>query len=92
MITFKEVLEAIITLKRKKSGGIDNLLNEMIYILDICNAILKTGIYPDILRDKLVKPIFKGETVPFRLYSDSPYKLPCKGMFKNTLQTTSNIH
>ena len=67
-----EVINALTFLKRKKSCGPDNILNEMLIIscrydvdviTNIFNAILKTGIYPDSWRRNLIKPIFKSGSV-----------------------------
>ena len=70
-ISCQEVLNALRTLKRGKSCGVDGILNEMILIscrLDvytyaqIFNLLLKTGVYPNGWRENYIKPIFKGGT------------------------------
>ncbi|CAC5393374.1 unnamed protein product [Mytilus coruscus] len=68
-ITAEEVLKVVKDLKLKKSAGCDGIINEMIrvscgklvktYVL-IFNLIFKSGIFPSIWRENIIKPIFKG--------------------------------
>ncbi|CAC5386199.1 unnamed protein product [Mytilus coruscus] len=68
-ITAEEVLKVVKDLKLKKSAGCDGITNEMIrvscgklvktYVL-IFNLIFKSGIFPSIWRENIIKPIFKG--------------------------------
>ena len=68
-ITSKEVLDALKLMKRKKSSGPDKILGEMILAscsanvnvyVDIFNAILRSGIYPEAWKENFITPIFKG--------------------------------
>ena len=69
VVTSEEVFEALKQMKRKKSGGPDKILSEMIFVscninvniyVDIFNTILQNGIYPEAWKENFITPIFKG--------------------------------
>ena len=68
-ITANEIQKSINSLKNGKSCGLDGISNEMLKIstqffmqeyVDLFNFILKSGFYPDVWRDNIIKPIYKG--------------------------------
>jgi hypothetical protein len=67
--TLLKLLKAAKSLKNGKAGGPDGILNEILKIsfiynttayVNLFNAILKSGIYPELWRENYIKPIFKG--------------------------------
>ena len=70
IVTDKDILEAIGTLKPKNSSGYDNLSSKMLIQLSpiihspirlIVNQSLITGIFPDQLKIAIVTPLYKGK-------------------------------
>ena len=68
-ITAEDVQKAVKSLKLNKACSVDCITNEMIkassgvilyMYVDIFNLVLKSGLYPSIWRENLIKPIFKG--------------------------------
>ena len=64
-----EILKAVKSLKSGKSCGIDQISNEMLQLschtfikeyTSIFNFILRNGIYPNIWKENIIKPIYKG--------------------------------
>ena len=68
-ITAGEIMLALKSLKKNTSCGVDEITNQMlrasclvnveIYV-KLFNFILKSSIYPDMWKENLIRPIFKG--------------------------------
>jgi len=65
----KEINKIINSLKDKNSGGYDEITTKIIKIskpfiisppINICNKMLAQGIYPEIFKFTLIKPIYKS--------------------------------
>ena len=67
-ITAEEITRVIKRVKKEKSPGIDNLLNEcfieyndilVVYLVDLFNIVFTSGVFPKSWSEGIITPIFK---------------------------------
>jgi hypothetical protein len=81
-ITEKEIIDALKVLKNSKSPGLENLSSEYLKIeyihvfKNIFNLVLDSGIIPDSSTIDIIKPIYIGIKVMWRILTTSVL-LPC---------------